>query len=77
MVDRLPDDFPPKTLDVQRALCAISEKYPEQLAPAIESLYYAFWVDGNSKVGHPEIFGPILEKVLGKEKTHEIVKAVC
>ncbi|OJJ83868.1 putative 2-hydroxychromene-2-carboxylate isomerase [Aspergillus glaucus CBS 516.65] len=74
MVDHFPHDFPPVTLGVQRALCAVSQRYPELLVPAIASLYYAFWADGNSKVIQPEIFGPILEKVLGKERTHEIVK---
>lgn len=74
MVDHFPHDFPPLTLGVQRALCAVSQRYPELLVPAIASLYYAFWADGNSKVIQPEIFGPILEKVLGKERTHEIVK---
>lgn len=77
MVDHFPHDFPPLTLGVQRALCAVSQRYPELLVPAIASLYYAFWADGNSKVIQPEIFGPILEKVLGKERTHEIVKDVC
>ncbi|ODM24213.1 hypothetical protein SI65_02076 [Aspergillus cristatus] len=74
MIDHFPNDFPPLTLGVQRALCAISQRYPEKLVPAIASVYYAFWADGNSKVIQPEIFGPILEKVLGKKKTHEIIK---
>jgi len=77
MIDHFPNDFPPLTLGVQRALCAISQRYPEKLVPAVASVYYAFWADGNSKVIQPEIFGPILEKVLGKEKTHEIIKDVC
>lgn len=77
MIERFPDDFPPMTLGAQRALCAISQKFPDKLTPAIDGLYRGFWIEGDSKVGQPEGFVPILESVLGKNKTQEISKAVC
>lgn len=77
MIERFPGDFPPMTLGAQRALCAISQKFPDKLTPAIDSLYRGFWIDGNSKTGQPEGFVPILERVMGKNETQEIVKAVC
>lgn len=76
MIERIPDGFPPVTLEAQRALCAISQKFPDKLVPALESLYSAFWLDGDSKVSNPETFVPILERVLGKKEMGEIVTAV-
>lgn len=76
MLKGTPEGFPPVTLGAQRALCAISQKFPDKLVPAVESLYNAFWLDGNSKIGSPETFVPILERVLGKKETGEIVTAV-
>lgn len=77
MSERFPEDFPPMTLAAQRALCAVSQKSPEKLVPALDSLYRAFWVDGNSKTANPDVFIPILERVLGKGETQEIIQAVC
>lgn len=64
------------TLAPQRALCAISQKKPDQLAPAIGALYHSFWVEGNAKIGQVEAFQPVLEKVLGKDGTQDILAAV-
>lgn len=77
MVEEMPDGFPPRTLGVQRALCALSLKAPAKLPAAIEALYRSFWVDGNSKIGEPEGFTPVFESVLGKQETQELLSAVC
>lgn len=77
MVEQAPAGFPPLTLAPQRALCAISQKAPERFVPAVEALFRSFWVEGKSRIGQPEGFGPVLEKVLGKEGADEILKAVC
>ncbi|KAI9042710.1 putative 2-hydroxychromene-2-carboxylate isomerase [Aspergillus affinis] len=76
MSERVPEGFPVLTLTTQRALCAISEKRPDQLAPVIEALYRAFWLDRDSKIGQPEGFGPVLEKVLGQAETQDILQAI-
>lgn len=65
-----------KTLNVQRALCAIAQKAPEKMPFVLEALYRSFWVDRNSKIGEPEGFGPVLESVLGKETMQDILSAV-
>jgi 2-hydroxychromene-2-carboxylate isomerase len=76
MADETPDGFPIRTLAVQRALCALSQKAPATLPSVLEALFDSFWVDRNSKVGEPEGFVPILESVLGKQSAQEILSAV-
>lgn len=76
MIDHMPEGFPPLTLAVQRVLCAISLNSPEKLVPATDALYRSFWVDGNSKIGQPEGFIPVLEGVLGKNAAEEVLKTV-
>ncbi|KAJ6104467.1 thioredoxin-like protein [Penicillium sp. IBT 18751x] len=76
MADRPPDGFPVRTLAVQRALCALSLKAPAKMPAALEALYRAFWVERNSAVAEPEGFLPILENVLGKHGTEEILSAM-
>lgn len=75
MVERTPEGFPPLTLGVQRALCAISLRSPTKLTDAVDALYRSFWVDSNTAIGNPEGFMPVLEKVLGKEGADEVLKA--
>lgn len=71
-----PENFPPRTLPVQRALCAISQKAPSKLPAVIEALYRSMWLEGNGQIGEPDNFTPVLEKVLGKNETQEIRSAV-
>lgn len=61
---------------MQRALCALSQKAPAKLPAVLEGLYRAFWVERNSKAAEPEGFTPIMESVLGKQDTQEILSAV-
>ncbi|GKZ20802.1 hypothetical protein AbraIFM66951_003104 [Aspergillus brasiliensis] len=68
-----PEGFPPRTLSTQRALCAISLKHPDKLAPALEALYRLFWVEGNPNIAQPECFGPVLEGVLGKDVAQSVL----
>lgn len=77
MISQMPEGFPPLTLPTQRALCAISLKFPEKLVPTLEAFFRSFWADGNPKIGQPEGFVPVLEKVIGKNGTQEVLQAVC
>jgi hypothetical protein len=77
IVEKTPPGFPALTVAPQRALCAISKKAPERFVPAVEALFQSYWVEGNGQIGQPEGFGPVLEKVLGKDSTEQILKAVC
>lgn len=72
----MPDGFPVRTLGVQRALCALSQKAPEKLSSVMEALFQSMWIDRNSRIGEPEGFIPVFEGVLGKETTQEILQAV-
>lgn len=76
IADKVPDGFPIATLGAQRALCALSQKAPERVVPAMEALFHATWIDRNSKIGKPEGFGPVLESVVGKETTQELIPLV-
>ncbi|BDD58571.1 hypothetical protein MAP00_003838 [Monascus purpureus] len=75
MVESTPEGFPPLTLATQRALCAISLKWPDKFIPVTDALYHSFWVEGNAKIGQPEGFLPVLERVLGKDGAEEVFKA--
>lgn len=72
----MPDGFPIKTLAVQRALCSVAQKAPAKLASVIEALYHSLWVERYSKIGEPEGFALVLEAILGKQATQEILSAV-
>lgn len=76
MTDAMPKGFPPQTLAVQRAVCAVSVLSPNNLIPCLDALYHSFWVDGNADIGKPEGFLPVLEKTLGGETAEEVLKAV-
>lgn len=76
IIEGFPKGFPIRTLYVQRALCAISQRNPAQLADVIGALFHAFWAEGNTTVGEPEGFTPLLEGILGKEETQQVLVAV-
>jgi 2-hydroxychromene-2-carboxylate isomerase len=76
IIEGFPKGFPIRTLPVQRALCAISQRTPEKLADVIGALFHSFWAEGNTTVGSPEGFAPLVESVLGKQETEEVIAAV-
>ncbi|KAJ5543232.1 hypothetical protein N7535_005662 [Penicillium sp. DV-2018c] len=76
IIEGFPKDFPFRTVSVQRALCAISQKKPEKLAATLAALYKAVWVDGNTTVGDVDGFAPLFESVLGKQVTQEILDVI-
>ncbi|KAJ5247868.1 hypothetical protein N7468_002851 [Penicillium chermesinum] len=73
MADRVPDGFPLRTLQVQRALCALSQISPAQVAPAMEALFRSSWVDRNAKIVDPNTFGSIIGQVAGEEVAQQVV----
>jgi hypothetical protein len=66
MMPDTPDPFPQPTLNTQRALCAIEASQPDRIADCFTALYQAFWVEGKT-IGKPEVFGPVLAKVIGED----------
>jgi 2-hydroxychromene-2-carboxylate isomerase len=76
IIEGFPKGFPIRTISVQRALCAISQRTPDKLAEVINAIFESFWVNGNTTVGEPEGFAPLIESVLGKQETDEVISAV-
>lgn len=68
-----PSPFPQPTLNTQRALCAVQLMYPEKLNECFSALYEAFWIERKT-IGKPEVFGPVLQKVLGEEATKKVLE---
>ena len=62
-------------LETQRALCAVSMLAPQKLIEVITALYHAFWVE-RKQIGKVDVFGPVLEAVLGKDSGGEILQKV-
>ncbi|KAJ5446300.1 HCCA isomerase/glutathione S-transferase kappa [Penicillium cf. griseofulvum] len=75
-IEMFPKHFPFGTLSVQRALCVISQKAPGKLAPVIGVLFHAAWVEGSTDIGKPDHFAPVIEGILGKQGTLEIMSAM-
>lgn len=76
MTETMPEGFPPNTLAPQRAFAALAQQNYSKLASATEALWEEFWVKGNIKTSQPEVFVPILERVLGPSETKAVLEAV-
>jgi len=59
---------------VQRALSALTILHPDKLTEALNGLYKAFWVE-RQPIQKPEVFVPILSRVLGEENAKAVVEA--
>lgn len=73
MATKTPDGFPPLTLSVMRALCALTALRPEEevqgqgqksLVACLDALYRAYWVEGR-QTHEREVLGAVLTDVLG------------
>jgi protein-disulfide isomerase-like protein with CxxC motif len=71
MATKTPDGFPPLTLSVMRALCALTALRPEEeeqgqksLVACLDALYRAYWVEGR-QTHEREVLGAVLTEVLG------------
>lgn len=64
----MPDGFPPLTLSIMRALCALTIEKPgqEPLIACLDALYEAYWVR-HEKTINKDVLAGILTKVLGEE----------
>jgi 2-hydroxychromene-2-carboxylate isomerase len=71
MQEKTPDGFPPMTLLIMRALCALTILYPGsegqgKLMKALDVLYHDYWV-AHKKTNEKEVLAEILGRVLGKD----------
>jgi 2-hydroxychromene-2-carboxylate isomerase len=62
--EEIPDGFPPMTLGVQRALCALSIERPSALPAALDALYQALWVE-RQPIQNKDVAISVLAKGLG------------
>ncbi len=68
MKENSPDGFPPLTLLIMRALCALTilHEGQEKLTKALDVLYHEYWYE-HKKTNEKEVLAEILRRVLGKE----------
>ncbi|PNS20527.1 2-hydroxychromene-2-carboxylate isomerase [Sphaceloma murrayae] len=71
-----PKGFPHNTVSPMRALAALEQADPSKLAPAFMELYKAYWVQGQP-IDKPDVFGPALEKALGKDEAKKYLDAIA
>jgi 2-hydroxychromene-2-carboxylate isomerase len=71
----MPENFPPNTLHVMRAVAQVEQQYPEKLTTVISALYTAMWVDLKS-IQEPAIFEDIMASILGKQEAKNLVEEV-
>ncbi|KAF2096188.1 hypothetical protein NA57DRAFT_59245 [Rhizodiscina lignyota] len=69
---RQPEEVPHGILQIQRALSACGEKYPNDFGPLLAALYESMWARGLYIYPEHE-FEPILKNVLGASKSEEII----
>ena len=72
MNDKTPEGFPPLTLSIMRALCALTVLHPGEegqkpLTKCLDALYHEFWVN-HKKTNEKEVLAEIMNDVLGKEE---------
>jgi 2-hydroxychromene-2-carboxylate isomerase len=75
MATKTPDGFPPLTLSVMRALCALTAVRPEEqgqksLVACLDALYRAYWVEGR-QTHEREVLVAVLTEVLGAAETEK------
>ena len=71
MQENSPDGFPPLTLTIMRALCALTVLHPseegqESLTKALDELYREYWLN-HRRTNDKDVLEGVLTKVLGKE----------
>ena len=75
IAEALPPNFPPKTLQVQRALTAVSLLKPERLCDAIAALYNLAFVE-NRQVHTLECVWPVFAQIFGDTTAKAIMDEV-
>lgn len=74
MASKSPEPFPQLTLHTMRAMCAVSLLCPDRLTDCFDALYAAFWIERQT-ISKPEVFGPVLAKVLGEAQAKKVLES--
>lgn len=75
MVRDVPEGFPWNTVQVQRALVAITLVKPGMLANVLQELYHLAWVESKDVHGYEQI-RPVLIRMLGDTLAQEVLDRV-
>ncbi|PMD35469.1 HCCA isomerase/glutathione S-transferase kappa [Hyaloscypha variabilis F] len=78
MRENVPDGFPPLTLLVMRALCALTLLYPgneeqEKLTKVLDVLYHEYWCE-HKKTNEKEVLAELLTRVLGEGDSRKVME---
>ena len=68
MNNEMPDEFPPLTLPIMRALCVLTvvDSRQEKLIKALDAIFDAYWVQ-HKMVHKPDVLKDILSKAVGTD----------
>lgn len=75
--DKLPPNFPAKTLYIMRHLAAVQELDggdQKRLLEVFDAFFEGYW-QRHEETFKPEVFLPILEKVLGRDDASKVAEA--
>jgi len=75
MNESISDDFPPLTLSIMRALCALTLLYPDshkKLCKLFDALFHAYWVE-QQPTHKPEVLTRVLTDALGVQDTRKVI----
>lgn len=72
MNNEMPDEFPPLTLPITRALCVLTVVDPRQetLTKALDAIFNAYWVQ-HKMVHKPRVLKEILSEAVGLDITEK------
>jgi 2-hydroxychromene-2-carboxylate isomerase len=81
MTEKAPESFPPLTLTIMRALCALTVLHPGKegqriLIECLDVLYHAYWVD-HRKTHEKDVLAEVLNGVLGAEQSKKGKYPLC
>ncbi|KAF2084260.1 HCCA isomerase/glutathione S-transferase kappa [Saccharata proteae CBS 121410] len=75
MAKSMPEGFPPLTINVQRALTALSLSNPEALPDAISAFYKAFWQE-TKPIQRNETILAALIPVIGEKDANNVIEMI-
>ncbi|KAK0706641.1 thioredoxin-like protein [Lasiosphaeria miniovina] len=75
ITQELPPDFPPLTLNIMRAVCAVwasDDAQQTRLVRVLDALYAKYWVDGEP-THRPDVLRAVLDDVFGPAEADKIL----
>jgi len=78
IAEKTPEGFPPLTLTIMRALCALTVLHPGKegqpiLIKCLDALFHSYWVELR-KTNEKDVLAEVLSGVLGEEETKNVME---